>query len=31
VLSMHSIREMCGAADPGYLVAAATAFLSEAP
>jgi aspartyl aminopeptidase len=30
VLSMHSIREMCGAADPGYLVAAATAFLSEA-
>jgi aspartyl aminopeptidase len=31
VLSMHSIREMCGAADPGYLAAAATAFLSEAP
>jgi aspartyl aminopeptidase len=29
VLSMHSIREMCGAADPSYLAAAATAFLSE--
>jgi aspartyl aminopeptidase len=29
VLSMHSIREMCGAADPSYLTAAATAFLSE--
>jgi aspartyl aminopeptidase len=29
VLSMHSIRELCGVADPGYLVAAATAFLTD--
>jgi aspartyl aminopeptidase len=29
VLSMHSIRELCGVADPGYLVAATTAFLTD--
>lgn len=29
VLSMHSARELCGVADPGFLVAAATAFLSD--
>lgn len=29
VLSMHSIRELCGVADPGYLVAAAAAFLTD--
>jgi aspartyl aminopeptidase len=29
VLSMHSARELCGVDDPGYLVAAATAFLSD--
>jgi aspartyl aminopeptidase len=28
ILSMHSARELCGAADPGYLVAACTAFLA---
>lgn len=30
VLSMHSARELCGVHDPGYLVAAATAFLTDA-
>jgi len=29
VLSMHSVRELCGVKDPGYLVAAATAFLTD--
>ncbi len=29
VLSMHSIRELCGVADPGYFAAAATAFLAD--
>ncbi len=29
VLSMHSARELCGVADPGYLAAAATAYLSD--
>ena len=29
LLSMHSARELCGAADPGFLAAAATAFLSD--
>jgi aspartyl aminopeptidase len=29
VLSMHSARELCGVADPGYLAAAATAFLAD--
>ncbi len=29
VLSMHSARELCGVADPGYLAAAATAFLTD--
>jgi aspartyl aminopeptidase len=29
VLSMHSARELCGVADPGYLAAAAAAFLSD--
>lgn len=29
VLSMHSARELCGVDDPGYLVAAATRFLSD--
>ena len=29
VLSMHSARELCGVADPGFLAAAATAFLSD--
>jgi aspartyl aminopeptidase len=29
VLSMHSVRELCGAADPGFLVDAATAFLCD--
>jgi aspartyl aminopeptidase len=28
ILSMHSARELCAAADPGYLAAALTAFLS---
>lgn len=30
VLSMHSARELCGVDDPGFLVAAATRFLSDA-
>ena len=30
VLSMHSARELCGVDDPGHLVAAATAFLTDA-
>ncbi|MET3806041.1 aspartyl aminopeptidase [Nakamurella sp. UYEF19] len=29
LLSMHSARELCGVRDPGYLVAAATAFLTD--
>ena len=29
VLSMHSARELCGVRDPGYLAAAATAFLTD--
>ena len=29
VLSMHSARELCGVADPGFLAAAATAFLGD--
>jgi aspartyl aminopeptidase len=29
VLSMHSARELCGATDPAYLLAAATAFLTD--
>ncbi|GLY15185.1 putative M18 family aminopeptidase 2 [Kineosporia sp. NBRC 101677] len=29
VLSMHSARELCGAQDPAYLVAAATAFFVD--
>ena len=29
VLSMHSARELCGVEDPGFLAAAATAFLSD--
>ncbi|WP_338051832.1 M18 family aminopeptidase [Pseudonocardia acidicola] len=29
VLSMHSARELCGVHDPGYLVAAATAFMTD--
>jgi len=29
VLSMHSAREMCGAQDPVYMAAAATAFLTD--
>ncbi len=29
VLSMHSARELCGVDDPGHLVAAATAFLTD--
>ncbi|MFC4944770.1 M18 family aminopeptidase [Pseudonocardia sp. GCM10023141] len=29
VLSMHSARELCGVADPGMLMAAATAFLTD--
>ncbi len=29
VLSMHSARELCGVEDPGFLVAAATAFLGD--
>jgi aspartyl aminopeptidase len=29
VLSMHSARELCGVRDPAYLVAAATAFLTD--
>jgi aspartyl aminopeptidase len=29
VLSMHSARELCGVADPGYLAAAATAFMRD--
>jgi aspartyl aminopeptidase len=28
-LAMHSARELCGSADPGYLAAAATAFLCD--
>jgi aspartyl aminopeptidase len=30
ILSMHSARELCGTADPGYLAAACTAFLAPA-
>jgi aspartyl aminopeptidase len=30
ILSMHSARELCGTADPGYLAAACTAFLTPA-
>lgn len=30
VLSMHSARELCGSADPGYLAAACAAFLAPA-
>jgi aspartyl aminopeptidase len=30
VLSMHSARELCGVADPGFLRAAAAAFLTDA-
>jgi aspartyl aminopeptidase len=30
VLSMHSARELCGVDDPAYLVATATAFLTDA-
>jgi aspartyl aminopeptidase len=30
LLSMHSARELCGVADPGYLSAALTAFYSDA-
>ncbi len=29
VLSMHSARELCGAQDPGHMIAAGTAFLSD--
>ncbi|MCW2641563.1 MAG: Aspartyl aminopeptidase [Dactylosporangium sp.] len=29
VLSMHSVRELCGAADPGFLVDATAAFLCD--
>lgn len=29
VLSMHSARELCGVADPGFLAAAAAAYLSD--
>ena len=29
VLSMHSARELCGVADPGFLRAAAAAFLDD--
>ena len=29
VLSMHSARELCGVHDPGHLLAAATAFLTD--
>lgn len=29
VLSMHSARELCGVLDPGFLAAAATAFLTD--
>jgi aspartyl aminopeptidase len=29
-LAMHSARELCGAADPGMLIAALTAFLTPA-
>lgn len=29
VLSMHSARELCGVEDPGYLAAAARAFLTD--
>jgi aspartyl aminopeptidase len=29
VLSMHSARELCGVDDPGYLAAAAAAFLTD--
>lgn len=28
-LSMHSVRELCGVDDPGYLAAATTAFLTD--
>jgi aspartyl aminopeptidase len=28
ILSMHSARELCGTADPGYLAAACAAFLA---
>ena len=30
VLSMHSARELCGTADPGYFIAACAAFLGPA-
>ena len=30
ILSMHSARELCGTADPGYLAAACAAFLAPA-
>jgi aspartyl aminopeptidase len=30
ILSMHSVRELCGTADPGYLIAACAAFLAPA-
>jgi aspartyl aminopeptidase len=30
VLSMHSARELCGTADPGYLAAASAALLAPA-
>jgi aspartyl aminopeptidase len=30
ILSMHSARELCGSADPGYLAAACAAFLAPA-
>ncbi len=29
-LAMHSVRELCGAADPGLLAGALTAFLTPA-
>ena len=29
-LAMHSIRELCGSADPGYMARAMTAFLRDA-
>jgi aspartyl aminopeptidase len=30
ILSMHSVRELCGTKDPAYLTSAATAFLLDA-
>ena len=30
ILSMHSARELCGTAGPGYLAAACAAFLAPA-